>query len=211
MFLGAKVPWNVAPEEGGAAHGPHPPRGAQVPGDVNGFSCWFFVVVLVCFFACLSWVIRLSGWCLYGNSALQDSTRVGLIVCVPLFLFVWCVRRRRFSLFSFSQALGKPKPPSQGFGVPLVFLRPDRDHIPRPVLQAPQLHPGHLPHLFFSFVYRSRWVVAGLLLGVSQWFSGWGVLGRSVFRLGVLVVLVLRLLLFCILHVSFALGKQQRR
>ena len=65
---------------------------------------------------------------------------------------------------------GKPKPPSRGFGVPLVFLRPDRDHVPRPVLQAPQLHPGHLPHFFFyPFVTR-----AGLWLGCLWVFGSRG-------------------------------------
>ena len=198
MLLGTKVPW-------GGPWAP-PPRGVQVPGDVNGFSCWFFAVVLVLFFVFLSWVIRLSGWCLYGNSALQDSTRVGIIVCVPLFFFVWCVRRRRLSLslslflFSFSQALGKPKPPSRGFGVTLVFLHSDRDHTPRPVLQAPQLHPGHPPRLFF---FHSCVVRAGLWSGCFWVFGsrgGWfwvGLCFSWVFSLA----LVLRLLLSCILHV----------
>ena len=164
-----------------------PPRDAQIPGDVNGF--FFHVVVLVLFSACLSWVIRLSGWDFVWEFSPSRLDPLLVLLFVSLFFNVCCVRRRRFSLslsLSLSQALGKPKPPSRGFGVPLVFLRPDRDHVPRPVLQAPQLHPGHLPHLFFFFfVRRSRWVVVGLLLGV--WFSGWWVLGRSVFRLGVLV------------------------
>ena len=129
-----------------------PPRNAQIPGDVNGFSFLFHVVVLVLFSACLSWVICLLGWDFvweFSPSRL-DPLLVLLFVSLSFFLCGVFAGDVLLSLSLF-QPLGKPKSPSRGFGIPLIFLRHDRDHVPRPVLQAPQLHPGHLPHMFFCF------------------------------------------------------------
>ena len=88
VFLGTKVPWGVSSEEGGAAHGPLHPAMYKSLETFMALLAGFFVLVLVLFFACLFWVIRLSGWFLFGHSALQDSTRVGILFgSLSLFLF----------------------------------------------------------------------------------------------------------------------------
>ena len=51
-----------------------------------------------------------------------DPCLVFICLCPPSSL-CWFVRRRRvLSFFSFSQALGKPKPPEGGLGFPLCFF-----------------------------------------------------------------------------------------
>ena len=114
----------------------------------------------------------------------------GLVYCMvfepfkprPVFGFCMCPSSSLLSgffsstpcfLFSFSQALGKPKPPSGGFGVPLVFLRAGRDRPLRSVHLPLHLHQGHRPHLFF-FCCRSRRSFSGL--GVF-WFFVFAVVG----------------------------------
>ena len=88
VFLGTKVPWGVSSEGGGAAHGPLHTAMYKSLETFMALLAGFFVLVLVLFFACLSWVIRLSGWFLFGHSALQDSTRVGILFgSLSLFLF----------------------------------------------------------------------------------------------------------------------------
>ena len=104
----------------------------------------------------------LWGWNVVWFVALQDLTPVSHDVCCPLFLFHWLFGMFAdavffFLAFSFSQALGKPKP-RLGFGIPLVSLHHERALRPRSVLRAPHLHSGHAPHLFFFFV----WVVIAL-------------------------------------------------
>ena len=109
--------------------------------------------------------------CLFGTlSPSRPDPCLVLFVFVLFFLFVWFVRRHRIFLFSLSQALGKPKP--FWFGFPLVFSWPRS--LTTPVLRGRHLHPGYLPHLFFSspssFVFS---VVVGLLLSGLSIFSWW--------------------------------------
>ena len=86
----------------------------------------------------------------------------GFFVWVPPSFCVWLVIVDAvFSLFfSFSQALGKPKPPSGGLGFPLCSLLPARGLRLRPVLRVPHVHLGEAPapvFFFFpspSFVFR---------------------------------------------------------
>ena len=81
----------------------------------------FSVVVLVLLSGCLFRYFVSGVGILYGHSALQDSTPFWHHVCCPLFLcfsFVWCVRRRRFSLFFSLSPAGETQTPS-GLGFPL--------------------------------------------------------------------------------------------
>ena len=119
----------------------------------------------------------------------------GFCMC-PSFLCLVCFVAAVFSLvFSFSQALGKPKPPL-GFGIPLVTLLPGRGLRLRPVPLHFLLHQGLAPHLCFFFFSS-----LGCRLGVflvpclgSGWFlRGWVWVGLS----------------FCIS--MYALGQEQRR
>ena len=99
----------------------------------------------------------------------------GFCMC-PSFLCLVCFVAAVFSLvFSFSQALGKPKPPSGGLGFPLCSLLAAHALRPRPVLQGPHLHQGVAPHLpffvfvfFFSFVVAARFLVRCLLVLVMS-------------------------------------------
>ena len=100
----------------------------------------------------------------------------GFCMC-PSFLCLVCFVAAVFSLvFSFSQALGKPKPPL-GFGIPLVTLLPGRGLRLRPVPLHFLLHQGLAPHLCFFFFFRRS--VAGsvffsFLVLVLVGFSGGG-------------------------------------
>ena len=115
----------------------------------------------------------LWGWNSVWFAALQDLTPVSHDVCCPLFFFLWFFgwfRRRRFSLFSFSQALGKPKP-HFGFGVPLVFLRHGRALRPRSVRLHFLLHQGFHPALCVCFFFVGARIGVFLVFCRSTWLS----------------------------------------
>ena len=152
-----------------------PPRDVQVPGDVHGSSCWIFCVglgLVLCLF-----VLGYSslGLVLVWSFSPSRLDPCRYFVWVLLSLFVWCVRRRRFSLFFFSLSLslslsgaGETQTPS-GFGFPLVTLLRAHGLRPRPVLPLPLIHQGPAPAPVFFFVSPTfAWVVVGFL------FSGWG-------------------------------------
>ena len=194
VFLGTMVPWGVSSEEGGAAHGPLHPAMHKSLETFMALLAGFFVLVLVLFFACLFWVIRLSGWFLFGHSALQDSTRVGILFgSLSLSFCLVCLPATFFSLFFFlSLSLrrwGNPNP--FGFGFPLVTLLRAHGLRPRPVLPLPLIHQGPAPAPVFFF-----FCLAVARVGCGRFFVlGGGVSVRSVFWL----VLVACLLSSCTL------------
>ena len=132
--------------------------------------------------------------------ALQDPTRVRIVagsLSLSLFfsccLVVFCSPLSRFSLSPLSGA-GETQTALR-FVVPLVSLRPEHAHRPRPVLLRLQLHLGQRPHLLFSFFLTSscRWwwvrsVLAEVGLSLSLSLSLW-----SLFLLAVLLALHARL------------------
>ena len=77
-----------------------------------------------------------------------------MFVCVRLLLLSGSFRRRRFFLFSLSQALGNPKP--FWFGVPLVFLHPGHALRHPPVHLPPHIPQGIAPAPVFFFFRRRR-------------------------------------------------------
>ena len=100
-----------------------PPRSVQIPGDVDGSSVYSSVVVSV-----LSSADCLAFFCLWGWALVwffmpfKPRPVLGFCLC-PSFLCLICFVAAVFSLvFSFSQALGKPKPPLGGLGFPLCFF-----------------------------------------------------------------------------------------
>ena len=204
VFLGTKVPWGVSSEEGRAAHGPLHPAMYKSLETFMALLAGVFVLVLVLFFACLFWVIRLSGWFLFGDTALQDSTRVGILFgSLSLFLFgVFAATFFSFFFFFLSLSLslslsgaGETQTPSW-FGFPLVTLL--RAHGLRPL---PLIHQGPAPAPVFFVSPSFAWVVVGFfVLGVGSRF------GLCFGRFWLLACCPLALL-----HLVLHLGRLERR
>ena len=144
-----------------------PPCSVQIPGDVEGSSILFFC----CGLGFIIWffVSRFCLWVWYLVWSLSPSSPDPCLVFVGVPLLFFCLVGfvgAVFSLlFSFSQVLGKPKPPSGGFGVPLVFLLRGRALRPRSVHLHFLLHQGSRPALFFFLSRRrSRGCFSGVFL-----------------------------------------------
>ena len=100
-----------------------PPRSVQIPGDVDGSSVYSFVVVSVLSSADCFAFFCLWGWALVWFLSPSSPDPCLVFVCVLHFCVWSCFVAAVFSLvFSFSQALGKPKPPLGGLGFPLCFF-----------------------------------------------------------------------------------------
>ena len=117
-------------------------------------------MVLVLSSGCLYRVFCLWGWYLVWSLSPSSPDPCLVFVCVPLrfFCLVGFVDAV-FSLpFSFSQGLGKPKPPSGGLGFPLCFF--DLDAIahsnPYSELRTYTMATPRTCLLFFCFRRRRR-------------------------------------------------------
>ena len=89
------------------------------------------------------------------------------------FSFVWLFSSTPCFLFSFSQALGKPKPPSGCLGFPLCFFELDAIAHSDPYISPCTYTKVTRPHLFFFFFFVvvarfPAWVFSGFL---SLWWS----------------------------------------
>ena len=123
--LGIKVPRGDSSGEGRAAHGPlHP----AVYRSLETLMALLFILLLWSWFCHLLIVSRffcLWGWSLVWFLSPSSPDPCLVSVCVPFFLCLVCFVAAVFSLvLSFSQALGKPKPPSGVWGSPCVLFFP---------------------------------------------------------------------------------------
>ena len=140
-------------------------------------------MVFVLSSGCLYRVFCLWGWYLvwYFSPSRLDPCFVFVGVPLLFFCLVGFVDAVFSLLFSFSQALGKPKPPSGGLGFPLCFFIAAEHYDLDPFIFIFSFTKVPAPPCFF-FLVGSRVVVSLVffsLLCLSVWWSVLGFFGGS--------------------------------